>query len=190
MHPVTCVRSRHRWPLCSKRVTYCLWSPGRLLRGRAARGLRADTALGSPADSCRWTGRQRWHSHEWGQPTHERDGEKKPMSKCFDIWEWCCFLQGGKLCNSHNFFADKDENFVLRQHAPNEVQQVRLFLLFADNQHHLLHWLHSLQHHRRDGGKGYCTSNAVHYLNICNTFQCAVFIRTGTSWKQTNYWHH
>lgn len=133
---------------------------------------------------------------------------KKPMSKCFDIWQWCCFSQGWKLCNSHNFFANKDENFVLRQHAPNEVQQVRLFLLFADNQHRLLHWVHSLQHHRRDGGKGYCTSNAVHYLNICNTFlkarrlfrayslwmnkliQCAVFIRTGTSWKQTNYWHH
>lgn len=78
--------------------------------------------------------------------------------------------QGEKIRNSHNFFSNKDENFVLRQHAPNEVQQIRLFLLFVDDQHRLLHRVHSLQHHMRDGRKSCSTSNAMHYFNICNIF--------------------
>lgn len=73
--------------------------------------------------------------------------------------------QGGKLRYSHHFFADKDENFVLRRHAPHKVQQIILFLLFVDNQHRLLHRVHSLQHQRGDEGKGY-----LHIISIFGMF--------------------
>lgn len=46
--------------------------------------------------------------------------------------------------NSHNFLANKDEDFILWLHVSDEVKHVGLFLLFMDNQHCLLNCVNRL----------------------------------------------
>lgn len=57
------------------------------------------------------------------------------------------------VVNSHNYeptphlrklLANKDDYFFLRLHVSDEVKQIWLFLLFANNQHCLLHRVNSL----------------------------------------------
>lgn len=77
------------------------------------------------------------------------------MSKCGVLW----YLATTNSCwqipiyslvykpnpNSQNLPANKDEDFILGQHVPDEVKQVGLFLLFMDNQHCLLYCVNCLR---------------------------------------------
>lgn len=116
------VLSLKSWKACSR--SHCSWPPWRHCSRSPCRlmSLARSSALTLPR--VRTTGLRQSQSASTMTP----------------------FSPVGELSNSHDFFADKDENFVLRRHASDEVQQVRLLLLFADNQHRLLHWVDSLRH--------------------------------------------
>lgn len=110
-------RSRCSWPPCR----HCTAIPCRLM------SLDRSSALAFPAS---------------GYTKRAANKVRQSTSNAKVLRLWCCRSRGES--DSHYLLSDKDEDFVLRQHVPDEVQQVGLLLLLADDQHRLLHRVHSL----------------------------------------------